>query len=339
MVGKGKPKQSDVAKLAGVSQAMVSYVLNGSSSSTIPDETRRRILDAIEQLGYVPDRSARNLRMRRANTIATIIPDITNPYHPAFARGVQDVAEQNGFDTIIYNTDGIPEKELKVLQSVLESQVDGIIGIFFHLPEEQFKRLVDRDIAVVRIVGYNEATGDLPVGYLYLDIARAAFTAVDYLINKGHQRIAHIHGLANTPHTMARIEGYQKALAKSGLLDQQQIVPGDFSVESGYRAMQNLLVDPNRPTAVFTSNDLMAVGAINAILDGGMRVPEDIAVVGFDNIDAATMIRPQLTTVDPFKTYVGKRAAELLIERIQSKEPLKKSWEETPFELVIRQSA
>jgi len=90
---------------------------------------------------------------------------------------------------------------------------------------------------------------------------------------------------------------------------------------------------------VFPSNDLMAVGAINAILDGGIRVPEDIAVVGFDNIDAATMIRPQLTTVDPFKTYVGKRAAELLIERIQSKEALKKSWEETPFELVIRQSA
>lgn len=339
MSGTHKPRQSDVAKLAGVSQALVSYVLNDNSSLSIPAETRSRILAVIEQLNYVPDRSARNLRKRRANTIATIIPDITNPYHPAFARSVQDVAEAHGFDTFVYNTDGDPQKEQKVLQSVLESQVDGIIGIFFHLPEAQFKRLVDRNIAVVRIVGYNEPSGELPIGYLYLDIARAAYTAVDFLLKRGHRRIAHIHGLAGTPHTLARIAGYQKALAQAGLLDQQQIESGDFSVDSGYRAMQNLLTAPTRPTAVFTSNDLMAVGSINAILDAGLRVPQDIAVVGFDNIDAATMIRPQLTTIDPFKTLVGKRAAEQLIERIQSPTPPQKSWEETPFELVIRQSA
>ena len=339
MPGMRKPKQADVARLAGVSQAMVSYVVNGNSTLSIPDETRRRILDAVDQLGYVPDRSARSLRMRRSNTIAVIIPDITNPYHPAFARAVQDVAEANGFDLIIYNTDGLLQKEEKVLRSVLQSQVDGVIGIFFHLPEERFQLLLDRNIAVVRTCGYRESSGLLSVGILYLDIARASRSAVEYLIGKGHRRIAHIQGIAGTPHTLARVEGYRQALANHGLGDQEWIVAGDFSLESGYRAMQLLLEGEQLPSAVFASNDLMAIGAINAIIDGGLRVPQDIAVVGFDNIDVATMIRPQLTTIDPHKTMVGKLAAENLIQRIQSKAAPQPTWEETPFELVIRQSA
>lgn len=339
MTGFSRPTQSDVAKLAGVSQAMVSYVLNGNANLAITDETRQRILDAIEQLGYVPDRSARSLRTRRSNTIAVIIPDITNPYHPAFARAVQDVADANGFDLIIYNTDGLLEKEEKGLQSVIQSQVDGVVGVFFHLPEESFQALVDRNIAVVRTCGYRETAGRLPVGILYLDIARAARTAVEYLIHKGHQKIAHLQGLAGTPHTLARVEGYRQALFEHGFADQERIVMGDFSQESGYQATMRLLSSADRPTAVFASNDLMAVGAINAILDRGLRVPEDVAVVGFDNIDAATMIRPQLTTIDPFKTEVGKRAAEILIERIKNKALSEPSWEETPFELIIRQSA
>jgi LacI family transcriptional regulator len=339
MTGPHRPTQSDVAKLAGVSQALVSYVLNSTPNLSIPVETRRRILDAIEQLGYVPDRSARNLRTRRSNTIAVIIPDITNPYHPAFARSVQDVAEAHGFDLIIYNTDGLAKKEEKVLRSVLHSQVDGVIGIFFNLPEERFQQLIDRKIAVVQICGYREAAANLPVSILYLDMAGAARTAVEYLIEKGHRQVAHVCGIAGTPHTLARIEGYQQALAQHGLGALEQIAPGDFSVESGYSAMQSLLAGGMPPTAVFCSNDLMAVGAIHAIIDAGLRVPQDIAVVGFDNIDAATMIRPQLTTIDPFKTQVGKRAAELLIQRIQTDAPFEPGWEETPFRLVIRQSS
>src|SRR5947207_5238134 len=158
---KRRPTQADVARVAGVSQAMVSYILNDNAVIAVLPETRQRILDAIDQLGYVPDRRAQSLRTRKTYTIAGIIPDITNPFYPAFQRGIQDVAERHGYDLITYNTDGVAEKELKCLRSVQQGQADGIIGAFFHVTAEHLRPLLERGITVVRFEARKQEVGAL----------------------------------------------------------------------------------------------------------------------------------------------------------------------------------
>ena len=155
---KKQPTQADVARRAGVSQATVSYVLNNNTVIAVPPETRQRIQDAIRDLGYIPDRAARSLRTRKTYTLAGVIPDITNPFYPAFERGIQDLADQQGYDLIMYNTDGSAEKEHKSLRSVQQGRVDGLIAVLFHLTAQDLLPLLDMNIAVVRL----EATPKQP---------------------------------------------------------------------------------------------------------------------------------------------------------------------------------
>src|SRR3954447_3471703 len=148
--GNRPPTQADVARLAGVSQTTVSQVLNNMTIA-VPAETRQRIRAAIEQLGYVPDRTARSLRTRKTYTVASIIPDITNPFYPAVERGIQDVAERHGYDLIVYNTDGSAEKERQYLHSLQQRRVDGVVGVFFHLNARDLRPLLERNVSVARL--------------------------------------------------------------------------------------------------------------------------------------------------------------------------------------------
>ena len=249
MAPSSKPKQSDVARLAGVSQAMVSYVINDNTNLVIPAATRERILAAVEQLGYVPNRSARNLRTQRSATLAVALPDITNPYHPAFARGAQDAAEKNGYDLIIYNTDGEYAREQHVIEAVLQNNFDGLIGAFQHLKVEDLARLYERGVAVVLTEWYLHRPTDLPVHFVCIDNVQAALQAVDYLIRLGRKRIAHIRGQAGTPPAQGRLAGYRQALLAQRLAPADGYVQsGEFSLEGGFRAMQNLLALPTPPT-------------------------------------------------------------------------------------------
>ena len=339
MVRKQRPTQADVARLAGVSQATVSNVLNAKESLTITPETRQRILDAARQLDYLPDRTARNLRAQRTFTIAVIIPDITNPYHPAFVRGIQDVALRCGYEVIIYNTDNREEQEREAIKSALQYHVDGLIGILFHVGVEDCRQLLDRGIEVV--VNLPEIIScDLPIGILVLDNEAAGQTAVQHLVDRGHTRIGYIDGIADEPPSLIRRRAYRQVLAQSGIEpDPGLAAQGDFTYGGGYRAMQSLLAAPQPPTAIFAANDLMAVGAMHAVLDGGLRVPEDVAVVGFDDIALATMVRPRLTTIGTFQDRIGSRAAELLIELINQPGPGRPIVEQMPFQLIVRDSA
>src|SRR5262249_28014277 len=158
---KKRPTQADVAQRAGVSQTTVSHVLNNTAAISVPPETRQRILDAIAELGYVPDGTARSLRTRKSYTIASVIPDITNPFYPAFERGIQDVAERQGYDLIMYNTDGVAEKERKSLRSVQRGRVDGVIAVLFHLTADDLRPLLERNVAVVRLEARRQEIGDL----------------------------------------------------------------------------------------------------------------------------------------------------------------------------------
>jgi LacI family transcriptional regulator len=333
-----KPTQYDVARQAGVSQTTVSLVLNNPETPFVPPETRERVFEAVRVLGYVPNSTARMLRTSRTNTLACIIPMITNPFYPAFVSGVQEVADQTGYDVITYNTHNSPEKEARFLLSVQQGRVDGVIGVFFYVHARELLPLIEKDIPVVRLEVRKHSGGDWPLDNIYVDNTRAAFSATAYLIDKGHQRIAMLTG-PDGPRN-ARRDGFLQALstrlpALTPLIEEAE----NYNESGGYQAMQAILRSPQRPDAVFAANDLMAIGGMKAIRDAGLRIPEDIAMMGFDDIPAAQLVTPALTTIHQFQEEMGRRAAELLIERLNGQAPPGGRSVEIPFELVVRDSA
>ncbi len=334
---KKRPTQADIARMAGVSQTTVSYVLNENTTVSVPEETRQRILAAAKALKYVPDYAARSLRTRKTHTIAAIIPDIANPFYPAFARAVQDIARQHNYDLILYNTDELAEVEQKCLRSVERGRVDGMIIVPFHSSPDDLCRLIDRNMAVV-VVG----TVDGPYGHILntvgTDDTAVAMQAVNHLIEKGHRTIAMIVGTYGPPH-LTRIEGYRRALQSAGVVYQQIADGGAFNEVGGYEAMQQILLGAPRPTAVFAANDLMAIGAMQAIKEARLRIPDDIAIVGIDNIPAASLVTPALTTVNPFPERKGQRAAEVLFQILDGTYPATGQHEEIAYQLVVRESA
>jgi LacI family transcriptional regulator len=333
-----RPTQADVARLAGVSQAMVSYVLTNNTTVSIPDETRLRIQEAVRALGYIPNSTARSLRTDRTYTIASIIPDITNPFYPDFERGIQDVAEQHGYDLIMYNTDGDPVKEANALRTVQQARADGIIGVFFHLNAKDLFPLLEMNIPVVRLEAGPKNTGLYPLDNIYSDNVAAAESAVSYLIGRGHVRIGMLTGSGGPAE--ARLLGYRQALTERGLpVDEALLCACPFTEEGGHAATQTLLAQPSPPSAIFAANDLIALGALIAAREAGIRVPEGLAIVGFDDISMGRLVIPPLTTVAIHQDLMGRRAAEMLLERLQSGDPMPGRNEEIPFNLIVRASA
>ncbi len=335
-----RPTQVDVARLAAVSQPVVSYVLSDSASAPVAAETRQRVLDAVAALGYVPDHTARSLRRRRTFTVAGIIPDITNPFYPAFERAIQDVAEPAGFDLITYNTDGDLEKERKCLRSALAGRVDGVIITPFRVPLSECAQLVGAGIPVVALTSEVLILGDIQLDTLSIDGVAAARVAVDFLIGRGQCRIGMVAGETGTPPRESRVLGYIEALQERGLLFDRRLVRGsDFTEVGGYDAAVELLRLAQPPTAIFAANDLMALGAMTAVREAGLRIPDDIAIVGFDDIPAARLITPALTTIAQYPERLGTRAAELLMERLAGGVVPQSRRIDMPFDLIVRQSA
>jgi LacI family transcriptional regulator len=335
---KRRPTQADVARRADVSQALVSYVLNGKAELSVPEDTRQRILDAISELGYEPNFSARSLRTRKTFTIAVVLPDITNPFYPAFARGVQDVAQQRGYDLILYNTDGLPERERQCMRLLRRGQVDGVIMTLFHPNTEDLRSLQERGIELAMLSSLSRP--ELGIDSIGIDEPAAVCEAVAYLIGRGHRRIGILAGLPGTPPYLMRLDGYQRALIAAALPRDKQIIQnGDFSEQGGYVATHKLLTLDSRPTAIFAANDLMAIGALRALRAQGLRVPHDMALIGFDDIPAARLISPPLTTVTQFEGQLGRRLAELLLDRLESKLSEAARHEMLPHQLILRESA
>jgi LacI family transcriptional regulator len=241
---------------------------------------------------------------------------------------------------IVYNTSGVAEKERRCLRSVQQGRVDGVIGVFFHMTARDLVALLDRGIAVVRLEAKKKEASkyDLPLDNLYVDNVAAARTAVDYLIGRGHTRIGMLDGQRGPGR--ARVLGYHQALAQHGIaVDQDQIRDGDFSEDGGYRAMRELLGLSPRPTAVFAANDMMAMGALLAVREAGLLVPRDVALAGFDDTPITKLVTPSLTTVTQFQEELGRRAAEMLFERLGGTVPERGRNEERPYELIVRESA
>lgn len=342
-VRKKRPTQFDVARAAGVSQAVVSYVLNEVETVAILPETRERVKAAIAELGYIPNTAARSLRSRKTNTIAVVIPDITNPWYPEFVRGIQDVARARGYDVLVANTDGDAAIERAALDAVRRNSADGLILTPFYLGLDDLLPLLEEGTPVTFLHDIGEVEerfAALPIDAVAVNGVDAAGAVVNYLIDRGHTRIGMIAGLVATPPREARARGYRQALAEHHLtLEEVLIRGGDFTEAGGYEAMQELLRFDPRPTAVFAANDLMAMGALMACREAGVRVPEDIAIAGFDNIPASKLVHPSLTTLDQHAREAGQRVAQALISRLDGSYtgPIRREW--IGFHLVQRASA
>jgi LacI family transcriptional regulator len=335
-----RPTQDDVARIAGVSQTVVSMVLNDRSLITISPETRQRVLAAVDELGYVPDGSARSLRTRKTLIVASLIPDITNPFYPAFERGIQDVADSYGYDLIAYNTDGNRAKELRCLRSVQRARVDGIIATPFQLTAEDFSPLIENGVPVVIFGELVSEPASTPLDSILVDDYGAAGKLVTFLLDRGYVPLGMIAASDDHLRREGRTAAYRRVLAGWAPPQDELLARGDDPTEAGgYAAMRKLLGSSPRPRAVFAANDMMAMGAMVAIREAGLRVPEDIAVAGFDDIPVARLLNPPLTTVAQFPERLGRRAAEMLFERLNGTFTGEGRRLEMPYELKVRVSA
>lgn len=322
----------DVAKAAGVSVATVSRVLNDSPSVT--SKTREAVLEVIKRLGYQPNLLGRNLRRTQTRLVLVLLPSIANHFYARVVKGIEDIAHKNGYNIMLCNTDSDKNRE-KVYVDLLKNRLaDGMILMSPEMGPEELCEL-GRTHYIVQCCEYKENSG---VSHVTIDNVSAAFREVNHLISLGHKRIGMISCRNKLLSTVKREEGYRRALTDAGIAyDEQLVAYGDYGYTSGLRAARSLLKLDDRPTAVFAISDSMAVGAVRASRENGLEIPKDIAVAGFDNINAAIMCDPMLTTISQPKYELGCTAMEVLLEQIRDEQH---NVEEVllDFELVIRES-
>ena len=293
----------------------------------------------IEELGYRPNQYARSLRGRKVHMIGMVIADIGNPFYHPMVRAVQDVAFQNHYDVMIANSDHSREKELLFCESIERRPVDGVVIIPYHLNDEDLSNLIARTGVVISAVGNHILNPNIDV--IYADDFKASYDATRWLIEKrGHQRIAMICANHEFPVIVRRYGAFHQAMIESGLpVRPEYLVEGDWSFESGQRAIRKLLSLPEPPTAVFAVSDTMAIGALETALELGYRVPEDIAIIGFDNIPDASWVRPRLTSVAQYPEKMGYLLAKTLFQRLQGDYSGPGRRFEVPCHLIERESA
>jgi LacI family transcriptional regulator len=309
------PTIQEVAEKAGVSSTTVSHVLNNTRH--VSPEARARVEAAMDELGYHPNALARSLRRGQTHTLGLILPDSANPFFAEIGRAVEDAAFDLGYSVILCNTEGDLDKEQLYMDVLSKKQVDGIIFVAAGDRTDSLRGLLRRKMPVV--VVDRDLTG-VEVDAVLGDNQQGGYLATQHLIGLGHRRIACISGPSNVTPSAERVIGYRNAILGAGLMvDEDLIVRGDFHAESGHSAAHRLLDRSSAPTALFVCNDMMAMGALRAAAEIGQRVPDTLAVVGFDDIDLASYTSPRLTTVAQPKVEMGRRAVQLLIERLADK--------------------
>jgi DNA-binding LacI/PurR family transcriptional regulator len=317
MTRPGPVTMRDVARKAGVSPGTVSRVLSGTTTTVpISEETQKRVMDAVEELGYFPNMAARSLRTQRTHLIAIMIADISNPFYHSIVRTIQDVVRVHDYDVIIANTDHHYEDEKRFCAAMMRRAVDGVIMVPFHLTTAEIDQLIQRTGSAVVALGKHVTHPEVDV--VFADDQSATHDAVSWLIGeKGHRHVGFIGVPSSYPLGQRRLAGYQTALQEAGLpLLPTYMEFGEFTAESGYAAMQKLLALPQPPSAVFACNDRIALGSMAAVQDAGRSIPQDVAIVGFDNIPETMFIRPHLTTVAQHPEQIGLQMVRALLERL-----------------------
>lgn len=316
------PTLKDVAAHVGVHPSTVSRVLRGKENLKISAKTHDKILEAVKELNYIPDYTARALRMKKSFTIGLIVPDILNPYFARIARRIEQLGFEKKYTVIVCNTDEDHNKELLFLNQLISRGVDGIILAPVQDSQDHIKELINKKIPLVLIDRIFE---DLKVNAVITNNAESVVKAVAHLVKLGHKRIAFLRGQKHIYTIKNRLDGYYKALKKFNLSRNNKYVVGEgFEFEHGYEATQKLLKLPKQPTAIVSSGgDLVTLGAIKAIMESGLSIPEDISLIAFFDSLYSPYLATPLTTITHFRKQIGEKAFGLLFDQINSKKKLR----------------
>ncbi|RPJ27633.1 MAG: LacI family transcriptional regulator [Chloroflexi bacterium] len=334
-----RPTQVDVARLAGVSRATVSYVLNGLTEGRVPisDETRQRVLDAIEELGYEPDARAQALRSGSTKTIALIIPDLRNPHFCEYATGIEEAARASGYHLLLSSTTLNDEYAVDIFKDLARRRFDGLIlASSFILESDEAQATLEqvrkRGLPIV------ELSENYGVDSAAADYREATKEVMSYLLSLEHRRIGLIYGVGGHELAEDRLQPYRASLEAAMIpFDADFVMECGPTIEDGYQAATKLLELTSRPTAILAVNDLLAMGALRAAADLGMHVPNDLSLVGYDDIPMANYLVPRLTTVTKDAHTLGTQAFELLLARMQNPD-LPRQQIHGPAKLIIRES-
>jgi LacI family transcriptional regulator len=327
----------DVARRAGVSTSTVSHVLN--QTRFVSDDLRDRVLAAMHELEYHPNAAARMLSLKRSHALGLIVSDIRNPFFASITRGVEDVAQEHGYTVVLCNSDEDLARETACLKTLQSRQVDGVLLASAGVADEHVTRLLHAGYPIVLV---DRDLPDLGAPAVLLDNEGAAYSAVRHLLERGHRRIGMISGRGSISTTTERVAGYQRALREAGIdLDGQLVISGESTSEGGAAATHALLDTVPPPTAIFSGNNLMSIGALHAIASRNLTVPDDVALVGFDDFPFpwSDAFRPHLTTVAQPTYELGRRAAETLVQILDgsTRQPAQRTVLEG--KLVIRESS
>ena len=332
-----RPTQVDVARRAGVSRATVSYVVNDVPDARVPDETRQRVLEAVEELGYEPDAPAQALRFGSTKTIALIIPDLGNPHFCEYATGIEEAARASGYHFLLSSTTMNDEYAVEIFKDLARRRFDGLIiaSSFILESEEAQSTLAQIRKRGLPIVEMDENYG---VDSVAADYREASREVMAYLLSLGHRRIGLIYGVGGHQLGQDRLEPYLEALTAANLpIERDLIAECGPTIEDGYQASLKLLKLDDPPTALIAINDLLAIGAMRAAADLKLRVPDDLSLVSYDNIPMANYLVPRLTSVTKDARTLGRKAFELLLTRLQNPN-LPRQQIHSPAKLIIRES-
>jgi LacI family transcriptional regulator len=323
----------DVAKKAGVSYGTVSRVINDHPH--VKPETRERILKAMDELGYVVNKQARILAGGRSPTIGLLVPDLGTGYVGEIMRGIDAELSLNNLDLVLYTTHRIANKEANYIANLAKGVVEGLLLLLPRNPVDNIGSLIQRNFPFV-LIDHHGTGRDCPaVGATNW---QGAYNATEYLIKLGHKRIGFITGSLDMGCSVDRLEGYRSALRTHHIPECKDLVyQGTFEQPDGYNGAGAFLDLPEPPTAIFASNDVMAMGVMDAVRNRGLRVPDDISVIGFDDIPQASLTRPALTTVNQPLEKMGRVATQILLDLLNDPEKKVKRIE-LPTELVVRDS-
>ncbi|GMX62309.1 catabolite control protein A [Paenibacillus elgii] len=317
--------------------ATVSRVVNNNPN--VKPQTRKKVFEAIERLGYRPNAVARGLASKKTTTVGVVIPDISNSIFSEVARGIEDIANMYHYNIILSNADKKKEKEIRVINTLLEKQVDGLLFMGGAITEEHIQAFKTSSVPVVLCATADEQR---TIPSVDIDHEKAAFDAVNVLLENGHRDIAMISGTLQDPaNGYARYQGYKKALEAANIPVREELVRiGNYRYESGLEVTKYFLELDNRPTAIFAATDEMAIGAIHTLQDNGLKVPEDMSVISVDNIRMASMVRPLLTTVAQPMYDIGAVAMRLLTKLMnkETKDASELSQVILPHEVIYRNS-
>ncbi|WP_392486786.1 LacI family DNA-binding transcriptional regulator [Haloimpatiens sp. FM7315] len=321
----------DIAEKVGVSKATVSMVLNNKDIN-VSESTRDKILKTVKELNYIPNSVARSLSTNKSNTIGIILPDIENSFFSEVARAIEDVASSSNYNVIFCNTDNKKEKEEQYIKLLISKLVDGIIFLTGAYSSDNIKILKSNNIPFVLVDRYVENPKE--VNGVYCLNEKGVELGMDYLLNKGKKRIAFVTGPMNLNISKQRLQGYINAMTKANLYNEDFVFEGDFTTDGGIDLTKEILKSNIKLDAIFYGNDAMALGGIKVLIREGYKIPEDISVMGFDNVKISSFIQPELTTVSQPIYDMGRAACTLLIDSIDDKTINKQIYFQP--ELVIR---